>query len=209
MFRSVILLSVILVIGAIAQVPMLTGGDYLGETPIYDIPSDMTFEDYRDANRRISVGLMLMSVPVPGMLHFYADDDREGWFCVGAAGLGLTSIAIGAMLHGDEQWPESDFDVITIDGNRYEKIPKLLNEDKIEYKLNRIEQTKEMETGGAILISLGAVLVVGQVIYDWIDGISTIEYKRDAVRYKYGIGGYGASLEPHFDNGVGLTMTLE
>jgi hypothetical protein len=32
----------------------------------------------------------------------------------------------------------------------------------------------------------GLGLIVGEVLHDWIDGIRTIERKRDAVRYKYG-----------------------
>ena len=74
------------------------GGDPLDETPFYIVPPDMTFEEYEDANRRLSVGLMLMSVPFPGSLHFYANDRREAWWHVGVAAAGLASIAIGTMV---------------------------------------------------------------------------------------------------------------
>ncbi len=187
----------------------LSGGEILGETPVFDIPSEMSWEEYRDANRRVSMGLLFLAVPIPGTLHFYAEEDKKGWFCVGAAGLGLASIAAGALLRGDEVWPESDYELTTIGGNRYEMIPRILSDDKVEYKLRLIEQREELTTGGAILIGTGAVLIIGQLIYDWIDGLATIERKRDTVRYKYGIGGYGARIEPRFDKGIGLTMTLE
>ena len=39
------------------------GGDPLNETPFYIVPADMTYEEYEDANRRLSVGLLLMSIP--------------------------------------------------------------------------------------------------------------------------------------------------
>lgn len=114
-----------------------SGEEILSETPFYNVPGGMTFEEYRDANRRISVGLMMMSIPVPGMLHFYAGEDTKGWLCVGAAGLGLASIITGALLTDDEEWPDSDYEIALIDGNRYEKIPISMTDGDIEYELRR------------------------------------------------------------------------
>lgn len=213
--RATILLGLLLAMaGSIAAQEFMfggSGGDVLAETPIYEIPADMTFQEYRDANRRISVGLMLMSIPVPGMLHFYADDDTKGWICVGAAGLGLASIATGALLAGDEGWPKSDYEIVEIDGNRYEKIPRIMEGDQIDYELYRIKKSAELETGVAVLIGFGAALIAGELIYDWIDGISTIERKRDAVRFKYGVGARNASIEPAVgtDGAFGMALKIE
>ena len=39
------------------------GGDILNEVPIWPVPAGMTLEEYTDANRRLGVGMLLMSVP--------------------------------------------------------------------------------------------------------------------------------------------------
>ena len=82
------------------------GGDMLNEVPIWPVPAAMTLEEYRDANRRLGVGMALMSVPFPGALHFYAGERRAGWKHVCAAGLGVASIIVGAALtdEKDNQW---------------------------------------------------------------------------------------------------------
>ncbi|RKZ27908.1 hypothetical protein DRQ36_11175, partial [bacterium] len=142
----IILTITVAVLGQDISVPL--GGDYLNEAPFHKVPQGMSFEEYRDANRRISVGLMMMSVPVPGMLHFYGDEDTKGWLCVGAAGLGLTSVIIGALLSEEGDYPESDYEIITIDGNRYEKIPFMIEGEQTDYFLNRLEKQNELSTGG-------------------------------------------------------------
>ena len=82
------------------------GGDPLNETPFYVVPADMTFEEYEDANRRLKVGLLLISVPFPGSLHFYANESREAWWHVGVAAAGLLSIAVGISSAEDKDtWP--------------------------------------------------------------------------------------------------------
>lgn len=45
------------------------GGDLLNEVPLTPIPPDMTLEEYRDMNRRLTVGLLLTAVPIPGLIH--------------------------------------------------------------------------------------------------------------------------------------------
>ena len=32
------------------------GGDVLNESPLTPVPADMTFEEYRDMNRRLTIG---------------------------------------------------------------------------------------------------------------------------------------------------------
>ena len=51
-----------------------SANDILGENPIYPIPSEMTFEEYQDMNRRLGVGLLLAAIPIPGTIHSYAGD---------------------------------------------------------------------------------------------------------------------------------------
>ena len=48
------------------------GGDMLTETPLYPVPAEMTFEEYQDMNRRLTIGLALTSIPIPGIVHRYA-----------------------------------------------------------------------------------------------------------------------------------------
>ena len=205
-------LGLILITGiCLAQSLYLPQGDVLNEAPFYEIPNGMTFEEYRDANRRISVGLLLMSVPVPGMLHFYADDDTRGWICVGGAGLGAISIITGALLREDSKYPESDYETITIDGNRYEKIPFLMEGEQIDYQLRPLKKEESLSDAGVALIVFGGALIIGEIVYDWLDGIHTIEYKRDRVRYKYGIGDRDASISTAIglDGTIGVSMAIE
>lgn len=203
--KSIILLSLLLAaMGAAAQV----GGDILNEAPLGKLPEGMSFEEYRDANRRIGVGLMLMSIPVPGMLHFYADEHTEGWICAGAAVAGVISIAAGSQMTGDD-YASTDNETVMIGGTCYEKIPVSMEGDEVHYELRK--RGKELSSGGAVLIGAGIILIAGEIAYDWIDGISTIELKRDRVRYKYGIAPRTASISPAVseNGGLGLALSIE
>ena len=192
------------------------GGDVLNETPFYVVPADMTFEEYQDANRRLSVGLLLMSIPFPGSLHFYANERREAWLHVGVAAVGLLSIAIGAGSSKEKDtWPESDYEIRDITGEdgtvrRYEKVPFEENFGNVNYELRLLRHDRD---GGTFLILLGAGLLAGQLIHDWYDGIRTIERKRNTVRFKYGKkSNLGLNLLPQIDpaNGLlGAKLSLE
>ena len=192
------------------------GGDMLNETPIWPVPAEMTLEEYRDANRRLGVGLMLMSVPIPGTLHFYAGEKREGWMHVGAAVLGGASIVLGAALLDDkDSWEESDYEIVDVTGQsgeikRYEKIPIEEEAGARNYKLRELHH--EIDGAGVAFVALGAGLIVGQILHDWIDGIKTIERKRDAVRFKYGKkAGFKFSVSPDVNperGSVGAKLSL-
>ena len=179
------------------------GGDVLNEVPIWPVPPGMTLEEYTDANRRLGVGLALMSVPLPGALHFYAGESREGWMHVGAAVLGSASIVLGAAMIDEKEnaWEETDFEVVDVTGEsgkveRYEKIPVEEEGGVFTYRLKKLD--RRIEGAGAAFVALGAGLLVGQLLHDLIDGIRTIERKRDAVRYKYGkSAGYELSVNPN------------
>lgn len=180
------------------------GGDLLNEVPIWPVPAEMTLEEYTDANRRLGVGLALMSIPIPGTLHFYAGEEREGWMHVGAAVLGGAFILLGsAMLDEKDSWKETDYEIVEITGEsgevkRYEKIPIEEKSGGFTYQLRELNH--EIGGAGAALIVVGAGLIVGEILHDWIDGIRTIERKRDAVRYKYGrSAGYKLSVNPNVD----------
>ena len=179
------------------------GGDVLNEVPIWPVPPGMTLEEYTDANRRLGVGLALMSVPLPGALHFYAGESREGWMHVGAAVLGSASIVLGADMIDEKEnaWEKTDFEIVDIEGRsgevvRYEKIPIEEEGGVFTYRLKKLD--RRIEGAGAAFVALGAGLLVGQLLHDLIDGIRTIERKRDAVRYKYGkSAGYELSVNPN------------
>ena len=181
------------------------GAEMLNEVPLWPVPSEMTLEEYTDANRRLGVGLALMAVPIPGSLHFYAGERKQGWKHVGAAVLGVASIVAGAAIVDDKDgWKSSDFEILDIVGQngktrRYEKVPVEEEAGATNYELRKLDRKNSGE-GGAVLIVAGAGLVIGQFLHGWIDGIRTIERKRDAVRFKYGkSSGFGLSLVPEAD----------
>ena len=49
-------------------------GEILSETPLYPLPENMTFEEYQDINRRMSIGVGLAFIPIPGIVHRYAGE---------------------------------------------------------------------------------------------------------------------------------------
>ena len=75
----------LLPLSAIAQ-------DVLTEPPLVPIPEEMTWEEYRDMNRRLSVGLALSAIPVPGMIHYYAGEPETGRRLLVTGLLGAASI---------------------------------------------------------------------------------------------------------------------
>ena len=165
------------------------GGDMLTETPLYPVPAEMTFEEFQDMNRRLTIGLALTSIPIPGIVHRYAGEKKKArrLFMIGAGGLGL--LIAGASMMDEEKWPESDYNLMILnDGEdneiRYEKIPINQVGDDIEYKL--VPMHKQSDGSGGGLIILGALVLVGDIFYDWLHGWKMIVNKRDAVRYKYG-----------------------
>jgi len=185
------------------------GGDFLGETSVYGVPEGMTYEEYRDANRRVTIGTMLASFPVPGMMHFYAGEGTTGWWLVGVSAVGLGSLIGGIATVGGDEYPDSDYETVDIGEKRYEKIPVEEEGGVIKYQLR--EMYKELEPAGLGLIVAGSALLVGEVLYDWIHGIKVIEEKRDRVRYKYGQK-IKLGLSPKLDlnkRGVGVELALE
>jgi len=151
----------------------------------------MTFEEYRDMNRRLTIGIALSSIPIPGLIHDYAGDKKTAKrirrVALGSIGL----IIAGAAMRGDDEgeWPESQYTVY-IEGEddsemRYEMIPTGMVGSDVTYDLKPME--KEYEGGGGgLLVMLGVGLLITDVIYDVYHGAKIIEEKRDAVRYKYG-----------------------
>lgn len=182
------------------------GGDILNEAPLVAVPEEMTFEEYRDMNRRLTVGLVLAAIPIPGMTHFYANEPKTGWLIFGAAVGGAVGIAVGALSLDDGDFPDSDYELLVLNaGNdnekRYEKIPHEIIGSDTTFRLNEIGRKRE--GAGGLLIVLGAAVIVFDIAYDFIHGVKIIEEKRDRVRYRYGqqIGSLG--LEPSFDPRLG------
>ena len=166
-----------------------SGGDILQETPLYPVPKDMTFKEYRDMNRRISVGLMLSAIPIPGAIHKYAGEDKTAK-CMRWIGLsGLALVIAGATMDGKDQAKEENlsYDQILIDGINYYQIPvsstSIDGTTTVDYKLKAV---KEREKGNATVIVLGIGVLVVNYMYDYLHGIQVIEEKRDRVRFKYG-----------------------
>ena len=162
--------------------------DILSENPINPIPKEMTFEEYQDMNKRLNVGLLLAAIPIPGMIHHYAGEQKIAkkirWVAAGS----ILAIIGGAMSMKEDGWRESPHLIsIVNEGNdneiRYEMIPISQTETEIKYKLVELEKKY---SGASFLIPLGICVLIGDYLYDYIHGIRTIESKRDKVRFKYG-----------------------
>ncbi len=175
------------------------GGDLLNEAPLTKIPAEMTFEEYRDMNRRLTIGLGLAAIPIPGMIHFYADEKMTGWLVLGTAVVGLGSILVGAAIAVEGDFPVSDFDVLIDKERRYEKIPIQITGTETTYRLQEI--FRERSGAGIALAALGAAVLIGDIAYDLLHGIKIIEEKRDRARFKYGKL-LSISIEPDIDLGM-------
>ena len=169
--------------------------DPLSETPLYPIPSEMSFEEYKDMNRRLSQALGWSAIPIPGITHYYAGEKKmaKRIFYVGLGG--IAAIIAGASMNGEVSWPDTStselrnryaiYDINTEDESWYRKIPVSIESGETNYKLQQIQKQSDNSEGGG-LIFLGALILVGDFIYDRIWGIKKIEDKRDKVRFKYG-----------------------
>ena len=168
------------------------GGDILDEIPLHPVPEEMTFEEYQDMNRRLSIGLALAAtVPVPGIVHHYAGEKKTAkkLFYISAGGFATFIAAAVTSDPVELEWPESDYEIFYLNEGqdnerRFEKIPTGMNGDSTQYKFNQIY--KEESPGDGTLFVLGAAAIVGVYLYDTILGLKMIYDKREAVRYKYG-----------------------
>ncbi len=148
-FVFVVLLLLLNVTDSFAQ------GDLLNEAEIVAVPDEMTFEEYRDANRRLISGVIVSSLlPVPGMMHFYTGEKKTGYKLLGGTGLGVLSIIAGiAALSGEsDEWKSSDFETVDISGQRYEKIPVFIYEENnvqnTGYTLKKLDKKHKNLWGG-------------------------------------------------------------
>ena len=184
----------------------------LSETPLYPIPAEMTFEEYQDMNRRISIAVAWSAIPVPGVTHHYAGEKKRArqLFYIGMGG--LACIIAGAVSMEEETWPDTtglDGDYEEIAGAWYKKVPIGMEGNQINYKLETVN--KESKGSGGGLIALGVLVIVGDLIYDRIWGFRKIELKRDRVRYKYGQQ-LQFSVQPKMEplaGGLGLSLSMQ
>ena len=163
-------------------------GDLLTENPINPIPQEMTFDEYQDMNRRISMGLLLSAIPIPGTIHQYSGEletaKKLRWAAIG----GITSILIGLSTSKDDEWHQSPYNIYVLNEGqnneiRYEMIPTGSIGEVITYDYIRLNKTPNKASG---LVILGMGILIADYIYDYAHGIQVIETKRDKVRYKYG-----------------------
>ena len=185
------IISILLLVSLMYAQEQSPGGDVLNESPLTPVPADMTFEEYRDMNRRLTVGLALTAVPIPGLIHDYAGEKKKAKrirrVALGSVGL----IVAGAFMAGDDkgEWQDTDYKIY-VEGEgdselRYEMIPIGMIGNDVTYDLKPLHR-KQGSGGGGLLIVLGVGLLVADIIYDVYHGVKIIEEKRDAVRFKYG-----------------------
>ena len=162
--------------------------DILNENPINPVPKEMTFEEYKDMNRRLNVGLLLAAIPIPGMIHHYAGEQKIAknirWVAAGS----ILAIIGGAVSMKEDGWKGSPYEIYienqgTNDEKRYQKIPIGETGGEIDYKYVELEK---QYSGAFFLVPLGISVLIGDYLYDYIYGIRTIENKRDKIRFKYG-----------------------
>ena len=184
-------LALFIIVSSLSAQSALSG-DILDETPLHPLPEAMTFEEYQDMNRRLSIGLALaFTVPVPGIVHHYAGEKKTAkkLFYISAGGFATFIAAAVTSDPGKLEWPESDYEIFYLNEGqenerRFEKIPIGMDGDTTHYKFNQIY--KEESRGDGTLFVLGAAAIVGVYLYDTILGLKMIYDKREAVRYKYG-----------------------
>ena len=185
------IISILLLVSLMYAQEQSPGGDVLNESPLMPVPADMTFEEYRDMNRRLTVGLALTAVPIPGLIHDYAGEKKKAKrirrVALGSVGL----IVAGAFMAGDDkgEWQDTDYNIY-VEGEgdselRYEMIPTGMIGNDVTYDLKPLHRKRD-GGGGGLLIVLGVGLLVADIIYDVYHGVKIIEEKRDAVRFKYG-----------------------
>ena len=189
----------------------------LSETPLYPIPAEMTFEEYQDMNRRMSLAVAWSSIPVPGITHYYAGEKKKAkqLFYIGLGG--LACIIAGAGSEEEKIWPDTtgnlrDNYVIHNEGQDnekwFERIPISMEGDVLHYDLKEVR--KEPKGGGG-LIALGVLILVGDFVYDRLWGFQKIEEKRDRVRYKY-CQKLQFSIKPKMEplaGGFGLSLNVQ
>tara|TARA_B100001250_G_scaffold135983_1_gene116370 strand:+ start:958 stop:1605 length:648 start_codon:yes stop_codon:yes gene_type:complete len=167
--------------------------EILSETPLYPIPEGMTFEEYQDMNRRMSIGVGLAFIPIPGIVHRYAGEKelskKLSYVSIG----GLISL-IGSMSGNEkkEEWSDSDYEILIMNQGlesetRFEKIPiEIIGGDSIRYRLNQVYEKVIYSGGSPVLGAIGFIAIFGSYYYDVFHGLKVIHDKREAVRYKYG-----------------------
>ena len=168
----------------------ITNADPLSETPLYPIPQEMTYEEYKDMNRRLSQVLLWSSIPLPGITHYYVGEKKmaKRLFYIGMGG--LACIVGGTLSMGEAVWPDYDENIHVIHNQgtdnerRFERIPISMSGDVIHYDLKEIN--KQRDGDGGRLIALGVIILLGDFIYDRVKGLYLVEEKRSKVRYKYG-----------------------
>ena len=168
------------------------GGDILNEAPLTPIPQDMTFEEYRDMNRRLTIGIALTALPIPGLIHDYAGEKKTAkrirHVALGSVGLIIAGIAMSDKDKGT--WEKTSYKVYVVgegdDEMRYAMIPTYMAGDNVHYDLKPLHKEGGAGGAGGLVIVLGFGLLIVDVIYDVFHGAKIIEEKRDAVRYKYG-----------------------
>ena len=167
--------------------------EILSETPLYPIPESMTFEEYQDMNRRMSIGVGLAFIPFPGIVHRYAGEKElaKKLSYVSIGGL----IALIVSMSGNEEkkeWSDSDYEILIMNQGlesetRFEKIPiEIIGSDSIRYRLNQVYEKVTYSGGSPSLAAIGFIAIFGSYYYDVFHGLKVIHDKREAVRYKYG-----------------------
>lgn len=179
------------------------GNDLLNENPVYPIPEEMTFDEYKDMNRRLGVGLLLSAIPFPGTIHSYAGEPKTAKKLRWLAGGSLLSIVAGIMsFDGEGDWQKSSYELHILnegedDEKRFEMIPVSISNSEVDYTLKEIYKESEWKAT-SILLPIGMGMLISGYLYDYIYGIKTIEEKRDKVRFKYGKK-LDFSFEPSYD----------
>ena len=208
------IISILLLVSLMYAQEQSPGGDVLNESPLMPVPADMTFEEYRDMNRRLTVGLALTAVPIPGLIHDYAGEKKIAKRIRKVALSSVGLIIAGAFMAGDDkgEWQDTDYNIY-VEGEgdselRYEMIPTGMIGNDVTYDLKPLNR-KQGSGGGGLLIVLGVGLLVADIIYDVYHGVKIIEEKRDAVRFKYGKQlNFSYAPEMNFKNNyAGVKMT--
>ncbi len=80
-------------------------------------------------NRRLTVGLVLQAIPIPGMIHFYAGEKKTGLKILRNAAIGIGAIIVGGAMMEEGDFPKTEFDHLILNPGdaeferQYMKVP--------------------------------------------------------------------------------------
>ncbi len=124
-----------------------------------DIPKDMTYDEFEILSTNLRIQDMAIAIVLPGHVHFKINEKKQGYYILGARGLGYAG------------WAYLSTTESSLLGT-------------IASDATGISNGKP-DTGDQIVAYTSLTLIVGSYLYDWIHGKYMLDRKQNKIRYKY------------------------